>query len=82
MRKFCLLLGMLVLLGGCSSVNDSGPEIKREVIPDPLVEVEGTQAFARVGADIECPLLRYLRADCRDTVQSEWRGVLLPGIAG
>ena len=56
MRKLCLLLGMLVLLGGCSSVNDSGPEIKREEIPDPLVEVEGTQAFARVGADIEAPV--------------------------
>ena len=56
MRKLCLLLGMLVLLGGCSSLNDSEPEIKREEIPDPLVEVEGTQAFARVGADIEAPV--------------------------
>lgn len=56
MRKFCLLLGMLVLLGGCSSVNDSGSEITMEQVPDPLVEVEGTQAFARVGADIEAPV--------------------------
>lgn len=56
MRKFCLLLGIVVLLGGCSSVENREPEIKKEQIPDPLVEVEGTQAFARLGADIEVPV--------------------------
>lgn len=57
MKKWWLLLGMLVLLGGCSSVGTMEPKTERAETPTPapFVEVEGIQAFARVGADIDVP---------------------------
>ncbi len=55
MRKIWLLLGMAVLLSGCAKEDSIKPETRREEVPDPMVEVEGAQAFAKVGADIEAP---------------------------
>lgn len=56
MRKICLLLGIIVLLGGCSSEESIGSTGKHEEVSNFSVEVEGTQAFARVGAEIEVPV--------------------------
>lgn len=57
MKKWWMLLGIFVLLGGCSSVDSVGSKMKgtETPTPDPFVEVEGIQAFARVGADIDVP---------------------------
>lgn len=59
MKKIWLLLGVAVLLLGCAKQeNQKGPvrpEATKEEVPDPMTEVEGAQAFAKVGADIEAP---------------------------
>ena len=57
MKKWWILAGILVLLGGCSQVEHKSAEMEREETPplDPAVEVEGIEAFARLGADIDVP---------------------------
>lgn len=60
MKKYWLsgALAVFVLFGGCASQERDGyiePKVQKEEIPDPRVEVEGTGAFAKVGADIETP---------------------------
>lgn len=59
MKRVWLLLGMAVLLIGCAKEEIQERQIKRETpkeeAPDPITEVEGATAFAKVGADIEAP---------------------------
>lgn len=57
MKKWWMLLGILILMGGCSQGEHTETAAKKEVVPtpDPAVEVEGIQAFARLGADIDVP---------------------------
>lgn len=59
MKKIWLLLGMAVLLFGCAKQERQErpiqTEMPKEEVPDPMVEVEGAMAFAKVGADIEAP---------------------------
>lgn len=59
MYKRWLLLTVVFLFVGCAPEEPVKQEIQREEkkeVPDPAVEVEGTWAFAGVGADIEVPV--------------------------
>lgn len=63
LKRYLVSLLAVVLLSGCTPDDPDGsgtrPEIRkeeREEVPDPTVEVEGTWAFAEVGADIEAPV--------------------------
>lgn len=63
LKRYLVSLLAVVLLSGCTPDDPDGPGIRpeirkeeREEVPDPTVEVEGTWAFAEVGADIEAPV--------------------------
>lgn len=59
MGRCWLMLLVIFLLGGCAPDEPVRPKVQREEreeTPDPTVEVEGTGAFAEVGADIEAPV--------------------------
>ncbi len=59
MKKIWLPLAMAILLLGCAKQENQErlirPETPKEEVSDPVTEVEGAKAFAKVGADIEAP---------------------------